>query len=219
MGPHTLTQGRKMGEKERQEILCQLKRTSSQSWGGGTRGAEGVRGRWAVTRRGSRIGPLKGGGSRMSWRDKQVFSWNRWGLQRGCGGTGVVLQPRTGTAEDNQDIWCFPRWLSAKESTCQCRRQEFDPCVRRRKWPPPQYPWLENPMDRGAWRATIHRVTKSWTQLRDWAQEYLKMIWATLGELTREPLRSHTNRWLGMRRGKPKGACVSVSLGEKSRVS
>lgn len=30
-----------MGEKERQEILCQLKRTSSQSWGGGTRRAEG----------------------------------------------------------------------------------------------------------------------------------------------------------------------------------
>ena len=22
---------------------------------------------------------------------------------------------------------------------------------------------LENPMDRGAWRATVHRVTKSWT--------------------------------------------------------
>ena len=25
---------------------------------------------------------------------------------------------------------------------------------------------LENPMDRGAWRATVHRVTKSWTQLK-----------------------------------------------------
>ena len=23
---------------------------------------------------------------------------------------------------------------------------------------------LENPMDRGAWQATVHRVTKSWTQ-------------------------------------------------------
>ena len=22
---------------------------------------------------------------------------------------------------------------------------------------------LENPMDRGAWRATVHQVTKSWT--------------------------------------------------------
>ena len=26
-----------------------------------------------------------------------------------------------------------------------------------------QYSCLENPMDRGAWRATDHRVAKSWT--------------------------------------------------------
>ena len=26
-----------------------------------------------------------------------------------------------------------------------------------------QYSCLENPMNRGAWRATVHRVTKSWT--------------------------------------------------------
>ena len=25
---------------------------------------------------------------------------------------------------------------------------------------------LENPMDRGAWRATVHRVAKRWTQLK-----------------------------------------------------
>ena len=30
---------------------------------------------------------------------------------------------------------------------------------------PLQYSWLENPMDRGAWQAMVHRVTKSWTQL------------------------------------------------------
>ena len=29
---------------------------------------------------------------------------------------------------------------------------------------PLQYSCLENPMDRGAWRATVHRVTKSQTQ-------------------------------------------------------
>ena len=32
-----------------------------------------------------------------------------------------------------------------------------------------QYSWLKNPMDRGAWVATIHGVTKSWTQLNDQA--------------------------------------------------
>ena len=30
---------------------------------------------------------------------------------------------------------------------------------------PLQYSCLENPMDSGAWWATVHRVTKSWTQL------------------------------------------------------
>ena len=34
---------------------------------------------------------------------------------------------------------------------------------------PLQYSWasLENSMDRGAWRVTVHGVTKSWTQLSD----------------------------------------------------
>ena len=30
---------------------------------------------------------------------------------------------------------------------------------------PLPYSCLENPMDRGAWQATVHGVTKSWTQL------------------------------------------------------
>ena len=31
---------------------------------------------------------------------------------------------------------------------------------------PLQYSCLENPMDRGAWWATVHRVAKNWTQLK-----------------------------------------------------
>ena len=31
---------------------------------------------------------------------------------------------------------------------------------------PLQYSCLENPMDRGAWQATVHRVAKIWTQLK-----------------------------------------------------
>ena len=58
----------------------------------------------------------------------------------------------------------FPMWLSDKESTCQRR---FDPWVQ--KFPgegngnPFQYSCLGNPMDRGAWRATVCEVTKSRT--------------------------------------------------------
>ena len=33
---------------------------------------------------------------------------------------------------------------------------------------PFQYYCLENPMDRGAWRATVYGVAKSWTRLSDW---------------------------------------------------
>ena len=32
-----------------------------------------------------------------------------------------------------------------------------------RKWHPPQYSCLENPMDRGAWWATVYGDTESWT--------------------------------------------------------
>ena len=32
---------------------------------------------------------------------------------------------------------------------------------------PFQYSCLENPMDRGAWQATVHGVAKSWTRLSD----------------------------------------------------
>ena len=31
---------------------------------------------------------------------------------------------------------------------------------------PLQYSCLENPVDRGAWQAAVHGVTKSWTQLK-----------------------------------------------------
>ena len=41
---------------------------------------------------------------------------------------------------------------------------------------PLQYPCLENPMDRGAWWATVHGVAKSWRRLNDYAHiQYLQM--------------------------------------------
>ena len=39
---------------------------------------------------------------------------------------------------------------------------------------PLQYSCLDNPMDRGAWQATVHGVTKSWTQLSDFT--HLPMV-------------------------------------------
>ena len=61
-----------------------------------------------------------------------------------------------------------PYWLSGKEPACQCRRHKrdrFDPWIGkipwRRAWQPLQYSCLENPMDRGAWRARVHGIAKS----------------------------------------------------------
>ena len=46
-------------------------------------------------------------------------------------------------------------------------RHGFDPWIRKIPWRrhgnPLQYSYLENPMDRGAWRAIVHRVAKSQT--------------------------------------------------------
>jgi len=39
-----------------------------------------------------------------------------------------------------------------------------------------QYSCLENSMDRGAWRATVHRVERSWTWLSDWALKELEVM-------------------------------------------
>ena len=63
----------------------------------------------------------------------------------------------------------FPGGTVVKESACPCRRCGFSPWVRkipwRRKWRPLQRSCLENPMDRGAWRATAHGVAQSRTRL------------------------------------------------------
>ena len=69
----------------------------------------------------------------------------------------------------------FPGCVCGKESACQCRKCKrlwFNPLVRKipwsRKWQngdPLQYFCLENPMDRGAWQATVHGVEKSRTRL------------------------------------------------------
>ena len=70
----------------------------------------------------------------------------------------------------------FPGGASRNKPACQCRRWKrdgFSPWAGKtpggKHGNPLQYSCLENSMDRGAWRATVHWVTKSRTWLRDWA--------------------------------------------------
>ena len=74
----------------------------------------------------------------------------------------------------------LPRWHKGKGSACQCRRHKryrFNPWVWKilwsRKWHPFQYSCLENFMDRGAWWATVHGITKCWTWLSVHAYVYM----------------------------------------------
>ena len=61
----------------------------------------------------------------------------------------------------------LPRWLSNKEPACQYRRHSSMPGSGRSPGGGHDYPLQsscpENPMDRGAWWATVHRVAKSQT--------------------------------------------------------
>ena len=66
---------------------------------------------------------------------------------------------------------CFqglPQWLSGKETACNAEAAgDAVPGWKRSSGGgygnPLQCSCLENPMDRGEWRATVHRVAKSWT--------------------------------------------------------
>jgi len=67
-------------------------------------------------------------------------------------------------SEDNNADIGLPWWLSNKESTCNAGDVGSIPGLGR--FPgegngnPLQYSWLENSMNRGAWRATVHGLTK-----------------------------------------------------------
>ena len=67
----------------------------------------------------------------------------------GCKESDTIEQ-LTATA---RKMYGLPRWLSGKESTCQCRRHGFDHWIGkipwRKEWQPAPGFFLRNPMDRG----------------------------------------------------------------------
>ena len=67
----------------------------------------------------------------------------------------------------------LPRWCRGKEPACQCMRHKrsgFDPWVGKipwkRTWQPTLVFCLESPVDSRACWATVYRVAKSQTQLK-----------------------------------------------------
>ena len=76
----------------------------------------------------------------------------------------------------------FPGGSDSKESVCNVGGLGLIPGLGRSPGGghgnPLHYSCLETPMDRGAWRATVHGVTKSQRLLSDWAQHSTVSLWA-----------------------------------------
>ena len=72
----------------------------------------------------------------------------------------------------------FPGYSDSEEPACQCRRHGLIPGLGRSTGEGTgnllQHSCLENHMDRGAWRATVHGVAKRQTLLCDWAHDHDK---------------------------------------------
>ena len=65
----------------------------------------------------------------------------------------------------------LPWWLRLEEPACNAGGLGLIPgsgrCPGGGNGNSLQYSCLENPMDRGAWRATVHRGANSWTHLNN----------------------------------------------------
>ena len=62
---------------------------------------------------------------------------------------------------------------------------------------PLQYPCLENPLDTGIWRATVHRVAQSWTRMKRLSTQtgktfsaWCTILWALQMHMVTQPLSS-----------------------------
>ena len=79
---------------------------------------------------------------------------------------GLQILININTGKNLMTFWLL-RWCSGKESPCNAGDASLIPGSER--YPekgngnPLQCSCLGNPMDRGAWQATIHGVAKSWT--------------------------------------------------------
>ena len=113
-----------------------------------------------------------------------LMPWPEWVLKRplarapcGPGMTSTLGEAGQGWGRAGschrlcRDSLGFPGGSDGKESTCNAGDQGSIPGSERspgeRNDYPLQYPCLENSMDRGAWQATVHGVTKSRTRLSD----------------------------------------------------
>ena len=108
-----------------------------------------------------------------SWRPHRLYSpWNSPGQNTGVGNYSLLqwIFPTQGL--NLQSLGFLGRSV-VKNPPANAGDMGLLPELGRspgeRNGNPLQYSYLENPMDRGIWRATVHGITKSWTQLHNLA--------------------------------------------------
>ena len=104
-------------------------------------------------------------GSRLLWPERELPATNEQGLQ------GLQHPAIPSSFENGLCQQFFPGSSDSKESPCDAGDMGLIPGLGRSPGEghgnPLPYSCLVNPMDRGAWRATVHGVANSWTRLSD----------------------------------------------------
>ena len=99
---------------------------------------------------------------------------------------GIKLE--TNNSKKKKKRICLSIWETQK---CQ-----FDLWVGKIPWKracnPLQYSCLENPMDRGAWEASVHGVAKNWTQLKRLSTHAQALLYA---HFTGEETETHEGKY------------------------
>ena len=96
----------------------------------------------------------------LCWMYEGILLWSQWPAGEAPGSKTKPLR-----------LHWAPMWFSGKESTCQagatCSVPGSGRSPREGNGNPLQYSCLENPMNRGVWKAAVHGVTEGWTRLSD----------------------------------------------------
>ena len=103
-------------------------------------------------------------------------------LEKGMAAYSSILASRTShPKKELKEILGFPGGSEVKASACNAGDTSSIPGLGRSPGEgngnPLQYSCLENPMDRGAWWASVHGVAKSRTRLRDFTFYSTLTLW------------------------------------------
>ena len=124
----------------------------------------------------------------VSKSQTQLSNWTELNLDINSQQKSKFIERSLGLDSENMNLnISFSGGTRGKESSCQRRRRRDTGSIPGSgrspgggRGNPLQYSCLENPMDRGDWQATIHRVTQSRTQLKQLSTHthiYKKQVW------------------------------------------